>query len=66
MLHMGSYDEEPQSLAKIEEFITRNGLQNDIGKDNLARAHHEIYLSNPHKTPTHKFKTILRIPVREV
>lgn len=65
ILHIGSYDEEPQSLAKIEEFITRNGLQNDIGKDNLTRAHHEIYLSNPNKTPTHKFKTILRIPVRD-
>ncbi|WP_334093751.1 MULTISPECIES: GyrI-like domain-containing protein [Helicobacter] len=65
ILHIGSYDEEPQSLAKIEEFITRNGLQNDIGKDNLTRAHHEIYLSNLHKTPTHKLKTILRIPVRD-
>lgn len=68
MLHIGSYDEETQSLAQIEEFIAHNGLQNDIGgmKDSLIRRHHEIYLSNPNKTPAHKLKTILRIPVREV
>ena len=53
ILHMGSYDEEPQSLAQIEEFIAHNGLQNNIGgtKDNFIRRHHEIYLSNPNKTP---------------
>lgn len=68
ILHTGSYDEEPQSLAQIEEFIAHNGLQNDIGgmKDSLIRRHHEIYLSNPNKTPAHKLKTILRIPVQEV
>lgn len=66
MLHIGSYDEEPQSIAKIEDFIAHNGLQNDTSKDNPIRAHHEIYLSNPNKTPAHKLKTILRIPVREV
>lgn len=39
ILHMGSYDEEPQSIAKLEEFIAHNGLQNDIGgmKDNFIR-----------------------------
>lgn len=66
ILHIGSYDEEPQSLAKLEDFIVCNGLQNDTSKDNPIRAHHEIYLSNPNKTPAHKLKTILRIPVREV
>lgn len=64
MLHIGSYDEEPQSLAKLEDFIVRTGLQNDTSKDNPIRAHHEIYLSNPNKTPAHKLKTILRIPVK--
>lgn len=66
ILHIGSYDEEPQSLAKLEDFIVRTGLQNDTSKDNPIRAHHEIYLSNPNKTPAHKLKTILRIPVRKV
>ncbi len=67
MLHVGSYDDEPKSLALIEDFIARSSLHNDIGgiKDGLFRAHHEIYLSNPNKTPPQKLKTILRIPVRE-
>ena len=28
------------------------------------RTHHEIYLSDPRKTPPERLKTILRIPVR--
>lgn len=66
MLHIGSYDDEPQSLAKIEDFMMSNALQNDIGsvQGDFTRTHHEIYLSNPNKTPPHKLKTILRIPVK--
>ncbi len=67
MLHIGAYDDEPKSLAQIEDFIARSSLHNDIGaiKDGFIRAHHEIYLSNPNKTTPQKLKTILRIPVRE-
>lgn len=67
MLHIGAYDDEPKSLALIEDFITHSSLCSDIGgiKDGLLRAHHEIYLNNPNKTTPQKLKTILRIPVRE-
>ena len=30
-MHLGPYDEEPATLAKIETFIRENGLLNDIG-----------------------------------
>ena len=68
MLHIGSYDDEPQSLAKIKDFMMCNALQNDIGsvQGDFTRLHHEIYLNNPNKTPPHKLKTILRIPVRKI
>lgn len=67
MLHVGTYDDEPKSLAQIENFIAHSSLHNDIGaiKDGFIRTHHEIYLSNPNKTTPQKLKTILRIPVRE-
>ena len=65
ILHCGSYDDEPQSVAKLEEFMARNALVSDMGSTLGERTHHEIYLSNPNKTPPHKLKTILRIPVRQ-
>ena len=39
-MHIGSYDNEPQTLKNIDEFIKQNNLKKDIGK----RKHHEIYL----------------------
>ena len=60
-LHIGSYNDEPQTLKLMNDFIEENGLQNDI---NETRLHHEIYLSDPRKTETSKLKTVLRIPVK--
>ncbi|MDR2887992.1 MAG: GyrI-like domain-containing protein [Bacteroidales bacterium] len=61
-MHMGSYDNEPQTINMMEEFIGENNLKNDIsGK----RKHHEIYLSDPRKTAVEKIKTVIRIPVRK-
>ena len=61
-LHTGSYDDEPESLQLIHDFIVKNGLQNDISK---TRKHHEIYLSDPRKTEADNLKTVLRIPVQK-
>lgn len=58
-LHIGSYYEEEPTIAKIMEFIQDNGLQ-------VAGYHHEIYLSDPRKTPEEKLKTILRYAVKKV
>lgn len=58
-MHIGSYDNEPQTLKNIDEFIKQNNLKKDIGK----RKHHEIYLSDPRRTIEKKLKTVIRIPV---
>lgn len=60
MMHLGSYDNEPETVAKLEEFIQNNGLKNDISN---YRRHHEIYLSDPRKTNPANLKTVIRIPV---
>ena len=60
MMHMGSYDSEPKSVAEMDEFIEKNGYKNDFSDE---RMHHEIYLSDPRKTPEEKRKTVIRHPI---
>ena len=62
-MHLGPYDEEPATVAKLENYIQEKGLINNIGPE---RHHHEIYLSDPRKGDPAKRKTVLRIPVKEV
>jgi hypothetical protein len=57
MLHTGPFDNEPETLAKLNDFIAANAL----GRNGL---HHEIYLSDFRKTAPEKLKTILREPVK--
>jgi hypothetical protein len=60
ILHIGSYDDEGPTLSRMHnQYLPQNGLTFN-GK------HHEIYLSDPRKTPASKLKTILRQPVRAV
>jgi hypothetical protein len=61
-MHIGSYDDEPKTLALMEKFIEANNFKIDI---NDKRRHHEIYLSDPRKTESSKLKTVLRVPVRQ-
>lgn len=66
IMHLGSYDEEPATIEKVQEYIENENLKNDIGavlEDNRIRRHHEIYLSDPRKTVAEKMKTVIRIPV---
>ena len=58
MLHIGSYDDEPASFARMAEFVNANSYQrtNDI--------HREIYLSDPSKVAPNKLKTVLRWSVK--
>jgi hypothetical protein len=60
-LHIGSFDDEPKTIAMIEKYIEENNLTNDISGE---RHHHEIYLSDYRKVEKEKLKTVLRIPVR--
>lgn len=62
ILHIGSYDDEPQSIAKLHAFAQERGYRVMINEANL-RFHHEIYLSNPNRICEAKRKTILRLPI---
>lgn len=69
IMHKGSYDEEPKTIAELDEYIRNNGLKNDIGSrvDNkMIRRHHEIYLSDPRKSKMENLKTVIRIPVIKI
>lgn len=61
VLHIGSYDSEPDTIQMLEGFITASGYVNDLSN---TRKHHEIYLSDPRKTLPEKLKTVIRHPVR--
>lgn len=54
MLHLGSYDDEPQSFAHMNAFITENNLTK------VTLKHREIYLNDARKTAPDKLKTVLR------
>ena len=59
-MHIGSYDDEPATIAKMDEFAARNGYKTDISD---TRFHHEIYLSDARRTAPEKLKTVIRLPV---
>ena len=63
IMHLGSYDEEPATVAKMDEYLAQHGYENDISD---SRMHHEIYLTDPRKTEPSKGKTVIRHPVRKV
>jgi hypothetical protein len=59
ILHIGSYDDEAPTIARMHAFIDENGYE-------PAGKHHEIYLSDPRKVAPEKLKTVLRQPVRKI
>jgi len=54
MMHIGSYDDEPQSFKKMKDFITLNNLEISTLR------HREIYITDARKTEKEKLKTVLR------
>lgn len=67
VMHLGPYDEEPKTIAKIEAFLNANGYRNaigDTGSGGAVRRHHEIYLGDPRKTEPSRMKTVLRHPIK--
>ncbi len=67
MLHIGTYEDEPASLAVMERYLCERGLASDVGgtlPDGSKRRHHEIYLGDPRKVAPERRKTVLRLPVR--
>ena len=61
-MHLGSYDDEPATIAAMADFAAENGYVIDITD---SRYHHEIYLSDPRKTDVSKLKTVVRHPIRK-
>jgi len=61
-MHIGPYDDEPATVALMDEFIDQNGYENDF---NEVRQHHEIYLSDARKTAPEKLRTVIRHPIKK-
>ena len=61
-MHMGSYDDEPATVALMDSYAESMGYDIDITPQ---RQHHEIYLSDPRKTAPEKLKTVIRHPVKK-
>ncbi len=57
MLHIGSYDDEPESFQKME-ILTR-----ELNLKRKPKGHREIYLSDFRKVEKDKLKTVLRFEV---
>jgi len=57
MLHLGSYDNEPASFLKMEQFTTEHGANRKY------KVHREIYLTDARKTSPEKLRTILRFQI---
>lgn len=59
-MHVGSFDDEPATIAGMKKFAEENGYEIDITKD---RYHHEIYMSDARRCETAKLKTVIRYPI---
>jgi hypothetical protein len=57
VLHVGPYATEPESFAKIGEFLATEGLEREPW-------HVEVYLSDPSRTAPEKLKTVLLTEIR--
>ena len=62
-MHIGSYDDEPKTVALMHDFMREQGYELDISD---KRLHHEIYLSDARKVESERLKTVIRHPVRKV
>jgi len=59
ILHIGPYDVEAPTIARMHAFIDENGYE-------PAGKHHEVYLGDPRKVAPEKLKTVLRQPIRKM
>jgi len=60
VMHTGSYDNEGATIDALKTFVNDSGYRIDLSE---RRKHHELYLSDPRKTPPDKLKTIIRYPI---
>lgn len=62
MMHIGPFDNEPESVAMMDAFLEDQGYENDITAERL---HHEIYISDKRKSAPEKWKTVIRHPIKK-
>ena len=61
IMHVGPFDDEPATVALMNDYLAQNGYENDITD---TRLHHEIYMSDARKVEPAKWKTVIRHPIR--
>ena len=61
-MHLGPYDDEPATVAAMEEYAKDQGYEADFRE---GRFHHEIYLSDVRRCRPEKLKTVIRQPVKK-
>ena len=62
MMHLGPFDDEPASIAMMDEYLAQNGYVNDFSD---GRLHHEIYMSDARKVAPERWKTVIRHPIKK-
>jgi len=62
IMHHGSFDLEPETIAIMDDYLEAHGYENDF---NGQRKHHEIYMSDARKVAPEKWKTVIRHPIRK-
>ena len=62
-MHIGSYDNEPETIALMHSYMEENGYELDITD---SRFHHEIYLSDPRRCDERRLKTVIRHPIKKI
>ena len=63
IMHLGSFDSEPATVALMENYLKEQGFENDL---NEQRLHHEIYMSDARRVAPEKWKTVIRHPIKKV
>lgn len=57
IMHVGPYEAEAQTIEALHAAIDARGLK-------PRGSHHEIYISDPNRTPAERLKTVIRHPVK--
>lgn len=60
-MHIGPYDDEPETVRTMHEFINEQGYILDFES---GRNHHEIYLSDVRRCKPGNLKTVIRHPIK--
>lgn len=61
-MHVGPYDQEPETIAKMDQYLLDYGYVKDFSEERL---HHEIYLSDARRVVPERWRTVIRHPIRK-